>query len=45
MVASITALGRAGQPDDIGPVAAALLSPSTAWINAQRVEASGGMFV
>ena len=45
MVASITALGRAGQPDDIGPVAAALLSPSTGWINAQRVEASGGMFV
>jgi len=45
MVASITALGRAGQPDDIGPVAAALLSPHTGWINAQRVEASGGMFV
>jgi NAD(P)-dependent dehydrogenase (short-subunit alcohol dehydrogenase family) len=45
MVASITALGRAGQPDDIGPVAAMLLSPSTGWINAQRVEASGGMFV
>lgn len=45
MVASITALGRAGQPDDIGPVAVALLSPNTGWINAQRVEASGGMFV
>lgn len=45
MVASITALGRAGQPDDIGPVAAMLLSPGTCWINAQRVEASGGMFV
>ncbi|MGA6538619.1 MULTISPECIES: SDR family oxidoreductase [Stenotrophomonas] len=45
MVASITALGRAGQPDDIGPVAAMLLSPGTGWINAQRVEASGGMFV
>lgn len=45
MVASITALGRAGQADDIGPVAVALLSPHTGWINAQRVEASGGMFV
>lgn len=45
MVASVTALGRAGQPDDIGPVVAALLAPDTGWINAQRVEASGGMFV
>ena len=45
MVASITALGRAGQPDDIGPVAVALLSPGTGWINAQRVEASGGMLI
>ncbi|WP_315386156.1 SDR family oxidoreductase [uncultured Stenotrophomonas sp.] len=45
MVAGNTALGRAGKPDDIGPVAVALLSPATGWINAQRVEASGGMFV
>lgn len=45
MVASVTALGRAGLPDDIGPVVAALVAPQTAWINAQRVEASGGMFV
>ncbi len=45
MVAGNTALGRAGQPDDIGPVVASLLSPANAWINAQRVEASGGMFV
>ncbi|MET0288340.1 MAG: SDR family oxidoreductase [Pseudoxanthomonas sp.] len=45
MVASFTALGRAGKPDDIGPVVAALLAPETAWINGQRVEASGGMFV
>lgn len=43
MVASLTALGRAGQPDDIGPAVVALLSPATRWINAQRVEASGGM--
>lgn len=45
MVSSITALGRAGRPDDIGPVVVALLSPSTGWVNGQRVEASGGMFV
>ncbi|HVJ36463.1 MAG TPA: SDR family oxidoreductase [Stenotrophomonas sp.] len=45
MVSSITALGRPGKPDDIGPVMVALLDPATQWINAQRVEASGGMFV
>lgn len=44
-VASQTALGRAGHPDDIGGVVVALLAPETAWINAQRVEASGGMFL
>lgn len=44
-VASQTALGRAGMPDDIGGVIAALLSPGTGWINAQRIEASGGMFL
>ncbi|WP_342052838.1 MULTISPECIES: SDR family NAD(P)-dependent oxidoreductase [unclassified Cupriavidus] len=45
MVASVTALGRPGLPDDIGGVVAALLSPGTKWINAQRIEASGGMLV
>jgi NAD(P)-dependent dehydrogenase (short-subunit alcohol dehydrogenase family) len=44
-VAAQTALGRAGLPDDIGGVIASLLSDGSAWINAQRVEASGGMFV
>lgn len=44
-LASQTALGRVGQPEDIGGVAAALLSPACAWINGQRVEASGGMFL
>ncbi|MFC4032270.1 SDR family NAD(P)-dependent oxidoreductase [Streptomyces polygonati] len=37
-----TALGRVGEPEDIGGVVAALLSEHTGWINAQRVEASGG---
>jgi len=44
-VASQTALGRAGRPDDIGAVVAALLAPGTGWINAQRIEASGGMML
>lgn len=44
-IASQTALGRVGKPDDIGSVVAALLSEGTGWINAQRIEASGGMFL
>jgi len=42
-VADMTALGRAGQPDDIGPMIAALLSEDNRWINGQRIEVSGGM--
>lgn len=45
MIASMTALGRAGKPDDIGGAIAALLSYESTWINAQRIEASGGMSV
>ena len=44
-VAAQTALGRVGLPDDIGGVIAALLSEDNRWINAQRIEASGGMFL
>jgi NAD(P)-dependent dehydrogenase (short-subunit alcohol dehydrogenase family) len=44
-VAGITALGRVGLPDDIGGAIAALLAPGSGWINAQRVEASGGMLL
>lgn len=44
-VASQTALGRVGVPEDIGPLVAALLQPATRWVNAQRIEASGGMFL
>ena len=43
MVANMTALGRAGLPDDIGPMIAALLSDENRWINGQRIEVSGGM--
>jgi NAD(P)-dependent dehydrogenase (short-subunit alcohol dehydrogenase family) len=42
MVASHTALGRAGLPEDIGGVVASLFSPEMGWVNAQRIEASGG---
>jgi NAD(P)-dependent dehydrogenase (short-subunit alcohol dehydrogenase family) len=44
-IASVTALGRPGLPDDIGPAVAALLTEDNRWINAQRIEISGGMFV
>jgi NAD(P)-dependent dehydrogenase (short-subunit alcohol dehydrogenase family) len=44
-IASQTALGRVGRPDDIGGVVASLLSPDNAWINAQRIEASGGQML
>jgi len=44
-VASQTALGRVGLPDDIGDAIAALLSDELRWMNAQRIEVSGGMFL
>lgn len=44
-VASQTALGRVGLPDDIGDAIAALLSDKLGWMNAQRIEVSGGMFL
>lgn len=44
-VASQTALGRVGRPDDIGDLIAALLADDCRWVNAQRIEASGGMFL
>jgi len=44
-VASSTALGRVGQADDIGLAVAALFGEGGRWINGQRIEASGGMFL
>ncbi|WP_406624174.1 SDR family NAD(P)-dependent oxidoreductase [Acidovorax sp. SDU_ACID1] len=44
-IASQTALGRVGVPEDIGGVVASLLLPASRWVNAQRIEASGGMFL
>ncbi|MCW1911965.1 SDR family oxidoreductase [Luteolibacter sp. GHJ8] len=45
MISSSTALGRVGVPDDIGGVVAFLCSEEGRWVNAQRVEASGGVFL
>ena len=44
-IASQTALGRVGLPDDIGGAIASLLSAENRWINGQRIEVSGGMFL
>lgn len=43
-VASVTAMGRAGLPEDIGGALATLLSPENRWMTGQRIEVSGGMF-
>lgn len=42
-VAAMTALGRAGLPDDVGRMIAALLSDDNHWVTGQRIEVSGGM--
>jgi NAD(P)-dependent dehydrogenase (short-subunit alcohol dehydrogenase family) len=42
-VSNMTALGRPGLPDDVGPMIAALLSDENRWVNAQRIEVSGGL--
>ena len=43
LIVDNTALGRVGLPDDIGRVVAAMLSDDFGWVNAQRIEASGGV--
>jgi NAD(P)-dependent dehydrogenase (short-subunit alcohol dehydrogenase family) len=44
-IASQTALGRVGVPDDIGGAIAALLADENRWVNAQRIEVSGGQSI
>ena len=44
-IAGQTALGRVGLPDDIGAMIASLLSEDNRWINGQRIEVSGGIFL
>ncbi|KIS44210.1 SDR family NAD(P)-dependent oxidoreductase [Kosakonia radicincitans] len=43
--AGMTALGRVGLPDDIGPMIASLLGEENRWVNAQRIEVSGGQSI
>lgn len=43
LISSITALGRVGEPQDIGGIVSFLCSQAGGWINGQRIEASGGM--
>jgi NAD(P)-dependent dehydrogenase (short-subunit alcohol dehydrogenase family) len=44
-VASMTTLGRVGLPDDVGPVVAFLCTDDARWIDAQRIEVSGGQAI
>jgi NAD(P)-dependent dehydrogenase (short-subunit alcohol dehydrogenase family) len=43
--ADMTALGRVGVPDDIGPMIASLLGADNRWVTAQRIEVSGGQAI
>lgn len=45
MLAGQTALGRVGEPEDIGGVVASLLSNDNRWINAQNIEVTGGYII
>lgn len=45
MIAGVTALGRVGLPDDIGSVVAFLCTDDAYWVNAQRIEVSGGQAI
>jgi len=44
-IASLTALGRVGLPDDVGGVIASLVAPENGWVNGQRIEVAGGIFL
>jgi NAD(P)-dependent dehydrogenase (short-subunit alcohol dehydrogenase family) len=44
-IKSVTAIPRIAHADDIGGIVAFLCTPEAKWINAQRIEASGGMYI
>lgn len=44
-VAGVTAMGRAGLPDDIGGTIASILLGNNQWMTGQRIEVSGGMYL
>jgi len=45
MLSGLTALGRVGVADDIGGVVAFLCGEESKWVNAQRIEVAGGIFI
>ncbi|TPG80166.1 SDR family NAD(P)-dependent oxidoreductase [Pseudomonas mandelii] len=45
LLASQTALGRVGEPEDVARVITLLLSEEGGWINAQTIEVAGGYFI
>ena len=45
LLASQTALGHVGEPEDVGSVIATLLSDESRWINAQSIEVAGGYMI
>jgi NAD(P)-dependent dehydrogenase (short-subunit alcohol dehydrogenase family) len=45
MIASLTALGRVGVANDVGSVVAFLCSDEARWVNAQRIEVAGGIYI
>ena len=44
-IAGMTALGRLGEADDVGAFVASLLSDDSRFVNAQRIEVSGGIVI
>jgi NAD(P)-dependent dehydrogenase (short-subunit alcohol dehydrogenase family) len=44
-IKNLTALGRVGLPEDVGGIVAFLCSEDARWINGQRIEAAGGIFL
>jgi NAD(P)-dependent dehydrogenase (short-subunit alcohol dehydrogenase family) len=45
LLAGQTALGRVGEPEEVGRVVASLLSDENRWVNAQSIEVSGGFLI
>lgn len=45
LLAGMAALGRVGEPEDVGDAIASLLSDKNRWVNAQRIEVSGGTLI
>lgn len=45
LIAGMTVLGRVGEPEDVGDAIASLLSNENRWVNAQRIEVSGGTLI